>query len=177
VCPDLEGIELEKQNDLAAIPDLLARLEPGFLPPDVFDAIARLVVLPTYVVVPLFLRQGALRVLLTRRDPDDAHYAGLLHPPGKIMLATDTGTAAVYRRLMNSELPNISPLSAPVFVEAFFTLILRGRELAMVHFLEIADPGPDGESFDAGALPVDVIDTDLPRVIRAVEAFRNRGGS
>jgi len=119
---------------------MLNELEPGLLPQDVFEAIARLVVVPTFVIIPLFRRDGETRVLLTRRDDGDTHYAGLLHPAGKIMLATDENLAAIFERLIKSELPDISPVSPPVFVAQFFETITRGKEIALVHFLEIIDP-------------------------------------
>ena len=146
-------------------------LEPGLLPQDVFEAIARLVVVPTFVIIPLFRRDGKTRVLLTRREPDDTHYAGLLHPAGKIMLATDKSLTTIFERLMKSELPEVTPVSAPVFVEQFFETITRGKEIAMVHFLEIVDPKSGAETYDTANLPSDVISTDLPRIERAVTAY------
>ena len=150
---------------------MLNELEPGLLPQDVFEAIARLVVVPTFVIIPLFRRDGETRVLLTRRDDGDTHYAGLLHPAGKIMLATDESLTAIFERLIKSELPDISPVSPPVFVAQFFETITRGKEIALVHFLEIIDPKSGAETFDAANLPSDVISTDLHRIERAVTAF------
>lgn len=146
-------------------------LTPGLLPSDVFEAIARLVVVPTFVVVPLFIRNGKTRVLLTRRAADDIHYAGQLHPPGKVLLASDKDLGAVFVRLMKSELANISTTSRPVFVGHFFEDISRGKEIALVHYLEIDDPHGDIEIFDCDALPTDLIVTDRPRVESAVTAF------
>lgn len=158
-------------KDTSHIIENLSELKPGFLPQEVFEAIARLVVVPTFVIIPLFRRDGKTRVLLTRRDDDDTHYANLLHPAGKIMLATDKSLTTIFERLMKSELPDIIPVSPPVFVAPFFETITRGKEIALVHFLEIVDPKEGAETYDTANLPSDVISTDLPRIESAVTAF------
>lgn len=144
---------------------------PGQLPEAVFEAVARLVVTPTFVVVPLFKRAGRTRVVLTRRAADDSQYAGMLHPPGKILLATDTDLDAVFDRLVSTELNGLTFRSQPVFVAHFFDQITRGQEISMVHYLELDDPCEDVLSYDPFALPDDVIKTDIPRIAAAVSAF------
>lgn len=160
--------------NLSDTPDLvrlLGRLEPGHLPKDIFEAVARLVVTPTFVVIPLFRRDNHTRVLLTRRDDDCNHYAGLLHAPGKIMLASDESLEAVFKRLVLSELGNLKTISSPTFVASFFDQIMRGREISLVHYSEIDDPGDSVATYDCSSLPTDVISTEVPRIICAVEAF------
>ncbi len=66
-------------RDQGFLCDMLDRIEPGLLPSDVFHAVARLVVTPTFVVVPLLVRGGRLLVLLRERDAGDPLYASLLH--------------------------------------------------------------------------------------------------
>lgn len=149
----------------------LETLTPGRLPEPIFEAVARLVVTPTFVVVPLFRRSNSTRVVLTRRDMGDTQYAGMLHPPGKILLATDKDLEAVFARLAATELRDFDIRSAPIFVMHFFDQITRGHEISMVHYLEVEDPTEDVLSYDPFALPDDVIQNDIPRVIAAVEAF------
>jgi hypothetical protein len=149
----------------------LRDLAPGALPPPLFKAFARLTVTPTFVVVPLFQRQGQLRARLTRRAATDRHYPGLLHPPGKVILATDTSFDAVFQRLMTSELPQVDTLSPPVLAAPFLDQITRGREISLVHWLHISDPGDAARTFDPAALPEDVIATDLPRIACAVQSY------
>lgn len=150
----------------------LDKLTPGHLPQTVFEAVARLVVTPTFVVVPLFRRGNSTRVVLTRRDKGDTQYAGMLHPPGKILLASDEDLEAVFARLAATELHDLDIRSGPVFVKHFFDQITRGHEISMVHYLEISDPANNVPSYDPSALPVDVIQTDVPRIVAAVEAFK-----
>ena len=128
-------------------------------------------VTPTFVVVPLFRRDHGIRVVLTRRDVDDTQYGGMLHPPGKVLLATDKDLEAVFARLVSTELRDFDIGSAPVFVGHFFEQITRGHEISMVHYLEMDDPTEGVLSFDPFALPEDVIQTDIPRIVAAVEAF------
>ncbi len=164
---------MNRQIENINIVGLLNQLAPGTIPSSVFEAIARLVVVPTVVIVPVFRRKRIIRVFLTRRDMKDIHYAGLLHPPGKIMLATDKDLDAVFQRLLRSELPGVTPLSSPVFVGHFFDDISRGKEISMVYFLEISDPGHEKETYEINDLPHDVISTDIPRIVCAGEAFKN----
>lgn len=161
--PDpLENISLIKGLD---------QLTPGRLPQPVFEAVARLVVTPTFVVVPVFRQKGKTRVILTRRDVNDTQYAGMLHPPGKILLASDKDLQAVFARLVLSELTNMEIHSAPVFVENFFDEITRGHEISMVHYLEVGVSKYNGLSYDPNDLPTDVIPNDIPRILSAVSAF------
>ncbi|NIZ61746.1 hypothetical protein DL239_12270 [Sedimentitalea sp. CY04] len=167
---------LSKQKDHSPLVDQLRQITPGFLPSDVFDAVARLVVTPTVVFIPLFQRENQTRVVLTRREPDDIHYAGLLHPPGKIMLATDENLDTIFKRLIETELTDLKTYSSPVFVAPFFEQILRGREISLVYYSEIADPGDVMASYDCWDLPADVIATDIPRIESAARAFEQSNG-
>lgn len=167
---------LSKQESHLSLVNQLGQITPGFLPSDVFDAVARLVVTPTVVLIPLFRRDNLTRVVLTRREPDDSHYAGLLHPPGKIMLATDENLDAIFKRLLETELSDLRAYAPPVFVAPFFEQILRGREISLVYYSEIADPGDAMASYECWDLPADVIATDIPRIESAAKAFEQQSG-
>ncbi|MDJ0821615.1 MAG: hypothetical protein QNJ09_07380 [Paracoccaceae bacterium] len=160
--------------DIAWLADQLDQLPPGHLPQRLFEAVARLVVTPTLVVVPLFRRDGLTRVILTRRAADDRHYAGLLHPPGTVLLSTDESLAAAVARLFAAELPGLTRTTPPVLVTPVFDQIARGRELSLVHYAEVCDPGDAWPSYDACALPGDVIPTDVPRIELARIAYESR---
>ncbi len=159
--------------DIASLAGELDRLPPGHLPQRLFEAVARLVVTPTLVVVPLFRRDGHVRVILTRRAADDRHYAGLLHPPGTVLLATDESLDAVFARLFAAELSGLVWVTSPVLVMPVFDQIARGRELSLVHYAEVSDPGSTWQSYDAHALPDDVIPTDVPRIAHACAAYEH----
>lgn len=160
-----------EQEDISAIAARLDQLKPGYLPTVLFDAVARLVVTSTFVVIPLFRRDNITRVFLTRREDEDAHFGGQLHPPGKIILASDESLNATFKRLVASELGKLGSVSEPTFVAPFYDQIARGREISLVHYSEIEDPGDRLATYECSALPMDVIPTDVPRIESAVEAF------
>lgn len=159
------------EGNVTQISNLLGTLEPGWLPQPIFDAVTRLVVTPTYVAVPLFVDSGKPNVVLTRRSEDDPYYPGMLHPPGTVIIATDIDLDATFQRLLQTELRGIVPLSEPIFTSHFFTNIVRGQEIALVHFLVVENPGENATCFAADALPDDVIETDKPRIAAAVAAY------
>jgi hypothetical protein len=102
---------------------MLSAFEPGILPNDVFHAIARLVVLPTFVVIPL-LRQGdRIMVSLQVRDAADPHYGLMLHPAGTVIRPSDASMSAVYDR---SWRPNCRVQRSSV---VRYSSILRSTEL------------------------------------------------
>jgi hypothetical protein len=150
----------------------LSAFEPGILPRDVFHAIARLVVLPTFVVIPLLRRGDQVFVSLQARDATDPHYASLLHPAGTVIRPTDATLSAAYERLMAAELPDVEVRRGPVFVYTAHDEIARGREISLVHWVEIADDGARTDLYDADALPTNVVQTDYARIAKAVAHFR-----
>jgi hypothetical protein len=153
---------------------LLGQLTPGLLPRDVFQAIARLMVTTTFVVVPLAQRQGRTYVLLHRRAPDDLSYPAMLDTPGTVIRATDETLSAVYERLLGAELPALSIKQGPVFVSYVYDLIVRGREVSLIHWIELGDEVERNDLFDVEDLPVDLVPTDRARVAIAADHFRSR---
>jgi hypothetical protein len=151
---------------------MLSAFEPGILPNDVFHAIARLVVLPTFVVIPL-LRQGdRIMVSLQVRDAADPHYGLMLHPAGTVIRPSDASMSAVYDRLMAAELPSSTVKRGPIFVYIALDGIARGREISLVHWIELAESSVRSDLFDADALPASIVPTDYLRIAEAVAHFR-----
>jgi hypothetical protein len=147
-------------------------LEPGLLPSDIFHAIARLIVTTTFVAVPLVEKEGRIFVLLNRRSETAVTYPSMLDLPGTIIRADDADLPAVFLRLKISELPNAVIRSGPVFVGPVFDEIDRGREISLIHWIEIDDDPLTSGLFDVDALPDDIVRTDRARVAMAAEAFR-----
>jgi hypothetical protein len=150
---------------------MLDRLAPGFLPRDVFDSIARLVVTVTYVVVPLLQRDGRMFALLHQRSADERCYPSLLNTPGTVFLASDADLAAVHERLMMKEMPEVAVRGCAVFVENVFDAIPRGRELSLLHWVELENDFRSRHLYDVSALPENVVPTDRPRIERAASHF------
>lgn len=165
---------IENADELAAIPGLLAKLRPGFLPPTVFDSIARLIVTPTFVVVPLLCCGDKTLVHLPRRETNDRHYANLLNLPGTVILASDNNLADTFRRLAQTEMPGLGFHGAPVFVDIFYQQIARGREISLVHWVALAADTDRESLYDTTALPTDLVATDITRLDKAVHHFRCR---
>jgi hypothetical protein len=153
---------------------LLEQLTPGLLPRDVFHAIARLMVTTTFVVVPLLHRQGQTHVLLHQRGSDDLYYPSMLDTPGTVIRATDEDLTSVYDRLLRAELPDVSVKQGPVFVGNVYDLIMRGREVSLIHWVELDEEAGLDNLFDVERLPADVVPTDRARIAMAANHFRSQ---
>ncbi|WP_243374833.1 hypothetical protein [Microvirga solisilvae] len=153
---------------------LLNQLTPGLLPRDVFHAIARLMVTTTYVVVPLLRRDGKILTFLPRRGADDLYYPSMLNAPGTVIRASDESLSAVYHRLAISEFPGIPIKGDPVFVDRVYDLIVRGREISLIHWVEMSDTADLTQLIDVDELPGDVVPTDRARIAMAADDYRKR---
>jgi hypothetical protein len=153
--------------------EALAEFIPGELPRDVFQAVARIMVTATYVVVPLLRHADRTYVLLHRREADDLYYPSMLNTPGTVIRASDENLSAAYGRLLATELQGVSVRNRPVFVNNVFDRIVRGREVSLVHWVEIEEPVFSNHLFDIAKLPDDVVPTDRPRIAMAAAHFRD----
>jgi len=149
----------------------LSKLSPGFLPKKMFEAIARIVVTPTFVVIPFMKTKNGTKVCLKRRDENASGDTNLLHPTGTIILATDNTLDDTYRRLVKDELSDINIISEPILCEIVFAEILRGKEIALLHYAEIDSASPE-DLYDPKNLPSDVVKTDIERIESAYKKFQ-----
>ena len=157
---------------------LLDGLTPGLLPPDVFHALARIMVTTTFVVVPLLRRQAQTLVLLCERDADDPCYPSLLNVPGTVIRTSDTDLPMTYQRLVATERPEVPLRSGLVFVGNVYDRIARGREVSLIHWVRLEDTVSSDLLFDAAMLPDRVVPPDRARVEMAVAHFNacQKGG-
>ncbi|WP_157961432.1 hypothetical protein [Microvirga flavescens] len=162
---------MDAPHDLTEVCERLNALEPGFLPSPVFHAIARLMVTVTFVVVPLLRRGGQTLVLLSRREPDGTVYPSMLNVAGTVILASDENLKATYDRLVSKELNGIPILSEPVFVGNVYDQIARGRELSLVHWVELGPNVPMDSLRNVADLPDDLVVSDRPRILMAASHF------
>lgn len=143
------------ESDLSTreICQALNKLQPGFLPSDIFYAISRLTVLTAAEMVPLRRRMdGGFDVLLTRRPDDDPFFAGLMHCPGQIFRPGDS-LASRPREVLRVELPNTQILSEPVVIpDSYIYDYGRGPVIERVHYVMVGDSS-DGEFYDVNHLP------------------------
>ncbi len=162
-------------EEIQSVVAILGKLEPGLLPVDIFRSIARLMTTCTVVLIP-FVKQadGSEKVLLLRRDTADPFYPGLYHPPGTILRASDETIKDAVLRILAKELLNPTIAANPVFVGYVFDEIVRGKEVSLIHRIEIAENPEVGDLFAIDNLPKDIIENDIPRIRMAAEVLQQK---
>jgi ADP-ribose pyrophosphatase YjhB (NUDIX family) len=160
------------QEEVETIASLLEKISPGLLPLPIFKQVARLLTTVTVVLVPLMTVDNKIKVLLTQREETDPYYPGYFHPPGTILRASDETVQRAFERLLTKELHNPQVKTQPVFVNFVHEQIGRGREVALVHWIELEAKGNTGEFFDGDNLPEKTYPTDIPRIRMAVKHFK-----
>ena len=164
----------EVNNDQLNISvDALSKLKPGLLPKEIFYAVARLVVTPTYVVIPLYNHSDGLMVHLTPRSADDFDFPNMLHPVGKIILASDITLNDTFKRLWEKELCGAKISKGPVFVDIVYDEIPRGKEISLIHWALLDEKPHTGDLYNADKLPHgEIPKTDLNRISLALEHYK-----
>lgn len=168
---------MNKQDEEELV-NLLAKLEPGFLPYQIFKEIARLVVMPVIEFVPLRIKDGLVEVLLLERDETDDIWPGEVHTPGTVIRATDKGGKMhkAFERVLHDELGGIE-VSDPHFVGTLFHEGRRGAEQAQIYWIEVLEEPKIGKFYLASKLPENMMDQQIKFVSQAVESFKKRHGS
>lgn len=167
-------------NNITQAANTLRSLEPGFLPLEIFHAVAGLTVTPVIELVP-FKADSASdpQVLLTRRDADDTHWPSLLHVPGTVIRASDEpddDLPTAFNRLFSQELPEITVVGDPEFVQIKFHQVRRGMELALVHYVLVEGSTDDKEYYSVNDLPEDIVDHQVGFIHAATERFSRTNG-
>ncbi len=157
----------------------LRRLPKGFLPFEVFNAVAEKVTTPTIDVVPLRISNGRMEVFMLRRPGDDPYWPGQWHVPGTVLRSTDkagdfsSGLDRLFKSKDETE-GTITPTSAPKYVTTKFWDVARGRELDTVHYVPVeatSDQLP-GQFFPVDELPDDTIEHHKIIIQEAAEAYK-----
>lgn len=152
---------------------LLSKLEPGFLPLELFWQVYRLTPAPTLQIIPLRrTSRGIVEVQLIRRPADDPLWPGLWHNPGTVLRATDTfGSAA--NRLFDDELGGFGTAEDLIFVENLFNKSTRGTEVVLLYRMDGEDGEPaEGAFFPVDDLPKDIIESEIALIRRAAADFK-----
>lgn len=160
-------------EDVRVAASILANLQPGFLPLDIFLQIARLVVLTIVEVVPLRLdANGEVEVLLIERPQDDPYWAGRWHTPGTVVLA-DEGEAGFDKALERIKIKELdgAEATAAVFVEHRLHRSRRGMENASVYWAEVTSPSAVGQFFPLAKLPPNTIESQFEFIESAAKHF------
>lgn len=147
-------------DQLTHCTDILRQLEPGIVPVEIFEQIARLMRLPTVILIPIKHLDGQVYVGVVRREADDRWWPGLLHLAGTVLRSTDTMETAL-QRLIDTEL-QLSNHQAPVFHENLVHQSKRGAELQLIYSVDGCELAPNSplQWFPIDALPADFLVTE-----------------
>lgn len=159
-------------EELQQLISLLDRLQPGFLPLEVFLQVSRLVATPIIEVVPVRKNQGKTEILLLPRDADDHLWPGEVHTPGRVIRATDDPeyVQAGVSAIIADELGG-AQLGPVQFVQTVFHASRRGAEFAQIYWAEVIGSPSVGEFFDAQELPHNLIQSQQEFITLAVASF------
>jgi hypothetical protein len=166
-------------TDVVEAAQLLSELEPGWLPEPIFQAVARLVVLPIVEVVPLRRADtGEIEILLLERRADDPVWPGMLHTPGTVVRASDSPGSFddALGRILDDELGNIGA-SEPVWVKNILHHSGRGMEASQIYWIEVEGEPKVGTYYRSSQLPERLVQTQLDFIPDAVEHFKRSRGS
>lgn len=166
---------MESQQEIKRLVETLQQLTPGSLPLPVFIEVARLTVTPILEVVPLRLHDGTIEVLLLERENTDPVWGGQLHTPGTVIRASDTpgDLHDAFERITHGELGGCAFTGTPTYVETVFHQVKRGRELAMIHWIEVTGEVSVGKWYPVGGLPATIVSTQIPFIHSAVKSFKS----
>lgn len=152
---------------------LLSKCEPGNLPREVFEAVAKVAVYPAIEFVLLRESDSILEVLLTKRSDDDPVWPAMFHLPGTVLRPTDNNLDDAFKRLYEEELAGVV-LSKPHFVGAHFNKYLRGNSIGLEYWLKVEGQTNVGQFFDISSLPENFIEQQKSILERARKAYRAR---
>lgn len=161
-------------DEYTDIAEGLSRLEPGFLPFEIFHQVARLAVLPIVEIVPLrTTADGTVEVLLLEREASDPLFAGQLHTPGCVVLATDKPGSfeTAFQRLMLGELQGVRT-NEPVYVTQLLHHSGRGMESTHVYWIEVYGEPTAGAFYHVDNLPTNFMPSQLDFLPQAVASYR-----
>jgi hypothetical protein len=160
-------------DEYAEIASQLAKLQPGFLPFDIFQQVARLSTLSIVEIVPLRTNaKGNVEVLLLEREADDPIFAGQLHTPGCVVLSTDTPGSfeSAFRRLIHGELGGIRT-TEPAYVTQLLHHSGRGMESSHIYWVNVEDDPLVGEFYEVNHLPDQFMKSQRDFLFQAVANY------
>jgi hypothetical protein len=158
-------------HDITACAELLKRLEPGFLPLEIFTQVARLVRLPMVDVVPLRYEDGVAMIGTLRRSHDDPWWPDEWHLPGTAFRSTDTLEDAI-SRLLQDEIAT-EQAGAPVFRGISIHESKRGAEVVLAYTVSDCVLRQDSPIswFPMDALPQPFIPSELNVIAKIRESL------
>lgn len=159
--------------EIRTLVELLSKCEAGNLPPEVFEAVARVAVYSAIEFIPLRLKNGNIEVLLLERDNDDIMWPQMLHTPGTVLRPTDVSIENAFDRLFSDELIGLST-KHPEFIGLHMGRNRRGTCLLLEHIVEVTSEPKVGSFYDVNNLPDKFIAEQLDSLRRAVAIYGER---
>ena len=160
----------DEENELVR---LLSKLEPGFLPFDIFVQIARLTVLSIIEFVPFRINEkGDIEVLLLYRGDNDPLFPGQLHTPGTVIRPGDnkSNQYKAFSRILDDELKG-SSFGEPQYVGSILHESNRGPEHAQVYWIESKGDQVVGTWYRIDDLPNNFMESQQSFVTMAAKNF------
>jgi len=159
--------------------DVIKRLPKGYLPFELFIAVASKVTVPTMEVAPLRrTSDGNVEVLLTKRPVDDPYWPGGWHLTGTVIRANDkegTDFSSGVERVLRDELHGaVKPIDGIKYAGMKFWDVKRGRELDQMFYFETKATDTDvreGKFFNVNSLPESTLEHHKIMIPEIVAAF------
>lgn len=163
------------EAEIKTVVEILKKIEPGPLPFPIFLEVARLYVSCIIEIVPFYNDNGNIQVLLQEREKEDPVWGGKLHTAGTVVRANDEEGSFIsaFDRILNKELAGVAIKSEPTFVKTVFHQVARGRELALIFYVELAtnEITQLGKLYDIEKLPAEIVDTQIQFIQDAAKQF------
>lgn len=157
-------------EEIVLLVDLIGRCEPGNLPSQVFESVARISVY-TAVEFVLFRKiNHSIETLLFPRSKNDPVWPGMLHTPGTVLRPTDNSFQDAIDRLLNDELVGLR-VSKPHLVGTYFNQNARGSGIGVEYWLEVANNAGIGSFHNVKSLPDNFIPEQKQLLSRALESY------
>ena len=163
------------QAEINTVIKILKKIEPGFLPFDLFRQFARLYVTPIIEIVPLKKdRNEKITTILLPREKDDPDWPGMMHTPGTVLRASDKkgNLTNAFTRIIKDELHNLKIVHGPELVDYEFHQTKRGREFALIFFVEYSGSPKTGQEIIVDQLPRNTVKTQIKFIKKATEVFK-----
>lgn len=169
-------------SEIKDIAEKLKKLQPGFLPFDLFYQFNRLKVTITIEVVPLCLGpNGEVNVVLFNRGPDDPWWPNEYHTPGTCLLAGDIPKkdewglpTLAFKRLKKTELKEIKLIGQPKFINNLSHQTNRGPESVHVYIQEVDYKSAKPYLFPVSALPKNMMGHQINMIHKCSTIFKNK---
>ena len=168
------------KEEINSIVTGLQKLTPGFLPLAIFLELARLCVIATVEMAPIFIAENKeIFVLMTKRFDDDPFWPGKYHLPGSVIRPTDEPADSLkdaLGRVIKEELAGVEVAEDPVFVKYMFRQVPpRNKEMTLLHYVILKDKISDYEFFNVKELPEpEMVPTHIDLIKEIAEVIKNK---